>query len=187
MRNGEELAALLATGRCLALIGFMTAGKSRVGAELSRLCGWPATDLDEEIERTVGLPVHRIFETCGERFFRDAETAALRHACGEPGRILACGGGTILRPENRAVLAARCVRVWLQVSPPEVLARLRQPDAPRRPLLEGKDLPALVTALLREREPYYRASDLAVETDGRGVTDIAREILRRLDLPERPV
>jgi shikimate kinase len=181
--EGEDLAATLARRGNLAILGFMAAGKTRVGRELARATGLGFVDVDEEIERRVGLPVHRIFETRGEPFFREAESAALRELCGRTGVILACGGGTVLREQNRSLLREHCVRIWLRASRTEILARLARPSAPRRPLLEGQDVPVLVDALLREREPYYQECDLTVETDGRGPVEIAREIARRLRLP----
>jgi shikimate kinase len=183
MSEGDELAAALTTGRNLALLGFMTAGKSRVGESLARLTGLPFIDLDGAIEERVGLPVHRIFAERGEPFFRNEESLALADLCRAAGTILACGGGTVLRPENRSILRERCVRIWLRVSRGEVLARLALPESPRRPLLEGKDVPALVDALLREREPLYGESELTVETDGRAPVEVAREIARRLRIP----
>lgn len=181
--EAEALAAALTRGRNLAILGFMAAGKTRVASELGRRTGLRVLDLDEEIERRVGLPVHRIFETQGEPYFRDLESRALREACAGSGLILACGGGTVLRAENRALLRERCVRVWLRVSREEILTRLGRPEAPRRPMLEGRDASALVEALLREREPFYRECDLAVETDRRTPAEIAGEIARRLRLP----
>lgn len=182
----HDLAAALAAGRVLALIGFMTAGKTRVGHELERLTGLPFVDVDAEVEAREGIAVHEIFARYGEARFRDTEAHVLRELLVGEGRVLGCGGGTIVRADNRAALSARAVRVWLQVSEETIHARLALPDSPRRPLLEGKDARAVVAALLREREPYYRECDLTVVTDGRTVQAIAGEIVRLLALPLRP-
>ena len=89
----------------------------------------------------------------------------------------------MLSPENRRVLKERCVSVWLHVAPPEVLSRLEQPDSPRRPLLEGTDPQVLIPGLMRAREPLYGEADFRVETTGKSVEDIAREIALLLGLP----
>lgn len=182
----EEMAAALAAGRSLALIGFMTAGKTQVGRELQRLTGLPFVDLDAEIERREGMAVQKIFERAGEARFRETEAFVLRELLDGPVRILGCGGGTIVRADNRAALSVRAVRVWLRVSESTIHERLARPDSPRRPLLEGKDARVVVAALLREREPFYRECDLTVETDGRAVRAIALEIARSLALPLLP-
>lgn len=169
--------------RNLALVGFMTAGKSRVGAALARLTGLPFVDVDAVIERLEGAPVHRIFAEKGEAHFRRMESAVLRDLCRGAGTIIGCGGGTVLAEENRTLLAARCVTVWLRVSRDEVLRRLEEPGSPRRPLLEGLDPEETVARLLPARDPLYRGADLDVQTDNKAVEAIAREIAVRLGLP----
>ena len=89
----------------------------------------------------------------------------------------------MLSPENRRLLKERCVSVWLHVAPMEVLSRLEQPASPRRPLLEGQDPPALIPGLMRAREPLYGEADYRVETTGKAVEEIAREVALLLGLP----
>jgi shikimate kinase len=49
-----------AVGKHLALIGFMGAGKSRLGSELARLTQRPFVDTDQEIEKRHG-PIGELF------------------------------------------------------------------------------------------------------------------------------
>jgi shikimate kinase len=167
----------------VALVGFMAAGKTRVGTRLSELTGMPFHDIDLLIERMVQLPVHRIFQERGEPYFRSIEAAVLRDLCRGSGQIIGCGGGTVLSEENRVRLRERCVTVWLRASEREILGRLEDPESPRRPLLEGVDPEEVVARLLGQREPLYAAADCTVETDARTVEAIAREIAFRLGLP----
>ena len=52
------------------LVGFMGAGKSTVGRELSLKLHWSVHDLDTEIEKAEGMSVREIFSRFGEpRFF----------------------------------------------------------------------------------------------------------------------
>ena len=173
----------LPDGRNLALIGFMTAGKTQVGAALARLTGLSFVDIDAVVEGLEGMPVHRIFAEKGEPHFRRIEAAVLGDLCRGAGTIIGCGGGTVLVEENRALLAARCVIVWLRISRDEVLRRLEEPGSPRRPLLEGLDPEETVARLMPARDPFYRGADLEVETDNKTVEAVAREITLRLGLP----
>lgn len=169
--------------RNIALIGFMMAGKTRVGLSLSRMTGLPFRDIDELVEGIAGQPVHRIFEEFGEPYFRRLESAVLRDLCLGNGQLIGCGGGTVLSEENRALLRSRCRTVWLRVSVGTVLERLEQPGSPRRPLLENVDPGPVINRLLQFREPLYQDADCAVDTEGREVEEIAREIAVRLALP----
>ncbi len=160
----------------------MTAGKTRVGRVLSGITGLPFLDIDSLIEEIEGMPVSGIFRSKGEPYFRQIESAVLRDLCLGSGRIIGCGGGTVLSLDNRALLKARCTTVWLRVSRAEVLYRLEDPECGQRALLEGLDPGRVVEDLLRVREPYYREADQAVWTDRRSVEEVAGEIAIRLGL-----
>ncbi len=155
----------------------MGAGKSAVGRELARRLGWRFVDLDREIEALAGKPVPRIFAEDGESRFRALETEALRRALGGERRVVATGGGVLLREENRKLLA-RHLTVNLLAPVEECVARVAE-SGEARPLLEGPDPLDAARRLWREREHLYRSVPRQVETAGRGPDSVAEEILRR--------
>ena len=53
--------------KSIALIGFMGAGKSAVGRELSRRIGWPRHDTDEMIRAQFGISIPDIFARLATR------------------------------------------------------------------------------------------------------------------------
>ena len=159
----------------LALIGFMGAGKSTVGAELARRLGMDFVDLDGVIAGEAGMSVPEIFDREGEEGFRERESRALRKELKGSGKVLACGGGIVLRPENVDLLRERCLVVYLRVDRDTVLERVGKGVG--RPLLEGGALPQRVEKLLSEREDkYLRAAHAVVEAGGRSPERIAEEI-----------
>lgn len=168
--------------RNVALIGFMAAGKTQVGQRLAVRTGMPFVDIDLLIVQLEQHTVEEIFRIRGEPYFRGIETRLLGELCRGRGQIIGCGGGTVLAEENRRTLRQRCETVWLKVSESQVLRRLEDPEAPRRPLLEGLDPGRLVRDLLALREPLYAQADHVVETDGRTVEAVAEEIVVRLGL-----
>jgi shikimate kinase len=174
------------TSQNIALIGFMAAGKTRVGEALSSMSGLPFRDIDALVEGIAQLPVHQIFRERGEAYFRRIEAAVLRELCQGSGQIIGCGGGTILLDENRALLRRRCHTVWLRVTEKEVMDRLAHSDSPRRPLLDGLDAELVVNRLMQARDPWYREADYAVEAEGREVEEVAREIAFLLGLSLLP-
>jgi shikimate kinase len=168
--------------RNIALIGFMAAGKTSVGLALSALTRIPFVDVDLCIEEAEGMSVAEIFAAKGEPYFREAEGAVFRRLCEGSGRIIGCGGGTLIDPRNRAALVDGCRTVWLRVSAEDVLNRIARPDAPVRPLVEGAPR-LIVPKLLQTRESLYGIADLTIETAGRGIDEIAQEIRFSLCLP----
>lgn len=170
-------------GRNIALVGFMAAGKTSVGIRLAEQTGLPFYDVDRIVEDLEGASVADIFARRGEAYFREREGLIFRQVCEGSSQIIACGGGTVIDERNRDCLAARCVAVWLRASAGAILQRIAEPGAPVRPLVRNGDAGLVVPDLMRRREVLYAQADLVVETDGRPVDEIAREIAIRLGLP----
>ncbi len=163
-------------GSNLALIGFMAAGKTSVGVALSLRTGLPFRDVDAAIQKAEGKSIHEIFASQGEDYFRSREGAIFRDLCAGFGQIIGCGGGTLVSPENRAILKARCYSIWLKTSQPEILRRIEAPGAPVRPLVEGADPRLIVPGLLKRREPFYGGAELIIDTDQRTVEEVVEAI-----------
>jgi shikimate kinase len=159
------------------LIGPPGAGKTTVGALVAALLGLDFVDADAVIEETAGKPVGDIFVQDGEEAFRALERAtAARLIGGHPG-VLALGGGAILDPGTRDLLAGQRV-VYLETGFASAVRRTGL-DAPR-PLLLGNPRARMKT-LLEERLPVYTSlAWITVSTDDREPKDIAEEIAARL-------
>ncbi len=166
------------TPKNIILIGFMGSGKSSIGRELSQILGYPVVDIDGLIVRLAGKPIRRIFDEEGEEAFRDLETAVLADLEKKrpSRRIIATGGGIILRPENRATLRRLGFVVWLVVSAAEIILRTgRNKD---RPLLNKEDRQDTIARLLEERvDLYHQAAHQEIETDGLTFPEITAGII----------
>jgi len=157
------------------LVGFMGSGKSSVGRLLARELGYRFVDLDEEIERRRGMTVAQIFETEGEGEFRRLEAAALRDAGAQREVVVATGGGTLTRWENRDFILHRGVMVWLDAPLPLMLERCRGGE--RRPLL---GTPERMEELLAERFPGYAEAELRLDAAERTPRELARDLAVQL-------
>lgn len=161
------------------LIGPMGAGKTTVGRRLARDLGLQFMDSDQEIEASTGVDIGFIFEKEGESGFREREKRTLTQLTGRDGVVLATGGGAVLDPENRALLAARGFVVYLYASVNQQLTRTERTD--NRPLLTGGSRRRTLEQLFAQRDPLYREiADLVIETDHQHLRSIVREIRRAL-------
>lgn len=157
----------------------MGAGKSAVGRQLARLLHMEFLDSDEEIEARTGVDIAFIFEKEGEEGFRKREIKVIDELSQREGVVLATGGGAVADPESRNRLGARGFVVYLHTSVRQQLERTQR--GRHRPLLDNTDKQKVLEELMEQRDPLYReVSDLIVETDGRRVQTVAREIQEAL-------
>lgn len=123
----------------IAFIGMRGSGKTTLGRLIAETFGFPLVDCDKELETRLGMPIRDMFSQFGEDWFRDQESACLADLVQGDRWIMACGGGVILREQNRSLLRERGLVVWLD-APAEILAErvTRDPwSATGRPPLIG--------------------------------------------------
>ncbi len=158
----------------------MGAGKSTVGRRLAAALGREFIDVDCEIERRCGVGIPLIFEVEGEAGFRQREKAAIAELAQRSGIVLATGGGAVLDPDNRRILADSGRVIYLRASVSEQLRRVGQDR--NRPLLQTADPRARLAQLLEIRDPLYREiADWVIRTDGCQAREVVARILHRLE------
>ena len=120
--------------------------------------------------------IRDIFAEDGEEAFRNMETDLLLSLAERERCIVSCGGGTVLREKNRAVMKCLGKAICLTATPDTLYSRLKG-EAAKRPVLQGHISPEGIAELLRKREPLYKsAMDTAVATDGKTLDQICAEI-----------
>jgi len=162
------------------LVGPMGAGKSTVGRQLATALSFEFKDSDQEIQRRTGVDIPTIFEYEGEAGFRQRERQVIEELSGLSGIVMATGGGTVLRSDNRRDLTSRGVVIYLHCSPEQQYERTARDR--NRPLLHTEEPLTRLRQLTEERDPLYRqVADMVVSTERRGTPSVVKEIRRRLE------
>ena len=171
---------------CLILIGMMGAGKTTVGRELARRRNMRFADCDHELAARTGVSIPIIFDIEGEAGFRRRETQMLAELTAEPDIVIATGGGVVLDPANRALLARNGTVIYLDVPPPVLWERTRHDR--NRPLLQVENPRDRIAELHRLRDPLYReVADLVVHGERGGFASMANQIEKALaDFENKP-
>lgn len=172
----------------ITLIGYRGCGKSTVAQILAVRLGVPWSDADAVLENHAGCTIAELIRARGEAAFRDLEATILQRLLAAEPRIVATGGGVVLRGANRRLLrrSGRPV-VWLDAPADVVRARLAADPVTltRRPALAGVDPLAEVAETLAAREPLYRESaDLRVDAAAESPDGLADRIIAWLDEAE---
>lgn len=126
------------------LIGMPGCGKTTIGMLLAEKTGRKFVDIDNEIEKKVGISVAEIIGKHGESFFRQLESEALRTFGKISSAVIATGGGAVIMSENHFFLRQNNHIIYLK-RPISQLATAGRPlsvdlqslYAARRPLYES--------------------------------------------------
>jgi 3-dehydroquinate synthetase/shikimate kinase len=173
--------------RGIYLVGFSGTGKSTVAQLVAAQLGWHVYDLDRVIAERAGMTIPVIFQREGEVGFRQRESEALQEVSVAGGFVVATGGGTAMRPENRRVMTSRGWIVALEGRPETLNERIRvqlskaEPEA-IRPMLDAVYPLEQVRALKHSRQSVYALADWTVHTDRLTPGQVAAEVIRARDL-----
>jgi shikimate kinase / 3-dehydroquinate synthase len=168
--------ALNGLNRHIALVGFMGAGKTTLGARLAARLGRPFHDVDREVEEAHGA-IWDLFAARGEEAFREIEADFVRDVCDRrTPAVVAIGGGAV---ETRGLLketGAFCL--FLDVDVETAWQRVQRS---RRPLALDE---AEFRSRFERRAPLYQEAADATAADLDGATLAAAGIHHELGIAE---
>lgn len=136
------------------LVGLMGAGKTTLGRALAKRLDYQFVDSDHEIEARTGVRLTTIFEIEGEEGFRKREAQVIAELATYKRRVVATGGGAVLRQENRDHLRSSGFVIYLDVPLSTLWERTRRDRS--RPLLQVSDPLLRLQQLHLERDRLYR-------------------------------
>ena len=145
----------------IVLIGMPGSGKTTLGRYLADILNRDFIDADPEIEKDAGKTIPELFAV-SEEHFREQETKTVRRLAKLENKVLAMGGGVVLREENITCLKENGLIVFLDRSPEDIIGDV---DTGTRPLLAaGRQR---IYDLYAQRETLYRkAADITVRNKG---------------------
>src|SRR5207244_8479032 len=116
------------------------------------------------------MPVADIFARHGESYFRIAERDALTEHLGVRHAVVATGGGTFVDPQNRSLINADGLSIWLDIPLDRALARV--PADGRRPLAADREA---FERLYHLRRAAYQQAHVRVDAGRQGVDALGQQ------------
>ena len=161
------------------LVGPMGAGKTTIGKMLAEELRLPFKDADREIEARSGVDIPWIFDAEGEDGFRRREAAMIQELSELDSAVISTGGGAVLLPENRTLMAARGVVIYLHTTVEEQVRRTAKDR--KRPLLANDNPEDTLRQLMEIRHPLYEEiADIQITTDTRGPKTVVQSLCRQI-------
>lgn len=164
------------------LTGYMGAGKTTLGRDLSDFLGLSFIDLDVFIEERFHKTIRQIFAERGEEAFRELERRMLHEVAEFEDIIVSTGGGTPCFFDNMSFMNSCGQTVYLRVSIDELAARLEMARQ-TRPVLQnrtGEALKAFIRESLESRLPFYEQARFIFDAETMDTHDDVRKLSERL-------
>lgn len=96
------------------------------------------------------------------------------------GLVLSTGGGTVLSKDNRNLLSARGIVVYLETSVDKQFERTQRDK--KRPLLQTEDPYQVLVDLAKVRNPLYEEiADITLQTNDQTAKVVATQIIDMMD------
>lgn len=154
--------------RNIVLIGMPGSGKSTVGKALAERLGRTFVDTDEVFAEREGMLAGTYIEKYGEPAFRDAESRVVKDFAKEKSLVIATGGGSILREENRDAMMQNSLIVYLD----RELCKLATDGRP----LSG-DLEKMQKLYETRYLIYVNLADVVIKVEEDAVESVVEQIL----------
>jgi len=169
----------------IALIGFMATGKTSIGKKLADILGddYRFVETDQIIIDDAGKSIPEIFAEDGEITFREYEISACKKASQLDKIVISCGGGIVLNKINIDYLKQNSHIVLLRATAEEIYKRAMKDGQETRPVIDKEDPKAEIEKVLKFRRPFYEAAaEIIIETTGKNIEDIVKEIIKKTNL-----
>ena len=157
----------------------MGSGKSSIGKILAKKIDFKFIDTDKLIEIQEGIKIKEIFNSKGERYFRDLEVKVLEKTLTTQNAVIATGGGIVQRQKNRLLLENEKNVFFLNSSVKRQFERTK--DSDKRPLLNKGDNFQTLKELYEKRLLHYETvSRYKIEMDDRSNEEIVDQIIKNI-------
>jgi shikimate kinase len=147
---------------------------------LAQRLGKEFVDADAYLEQREGKTIKDIFAEGGEKLFREIETEIIAELCLSDNRVVATGGGAILREENVKTLKKCGIIILLEADTDTIYRRIHRDTTSeqRRPSLTNRSEYEEIEYLLEYRRPLYdKTADFVISTTGMSASDAANKII----------
>ena len=156
------------------LIGMMGSGKSTIGRIIARKIGFNFVDTDKEIEEMEHCTIKRIFDTKGEKYFRQLEEMVTLKTLKKKNYIISLGGGGFLNKNIRKESIRNADTFWLNWKNETLINRLSKSEKrPKILNLSRKEL----NQMIKVRSFIYKNAKYKIDCEGLNKEQIIKKIL----------
>ena len=159
----------------LVFLGMMGSGKTSIGNIISKKLKLKFIDIDQIIEKELNMKIPKIFETKGEKYFREVEERITLKMLKKQKIVISLGGGSFLNREIRKEILKNHISFWLNWKSETLISRIY--NNTKRPLV-FKATKNELHELINKRLRIYSMALYKVNCDNMTKNEIVKKILQ---------
>tara|TARA_Y100000741_G_scaffold292632_1_gene232891 strand:- start:1702 stop:2214 length:513 start_codon:yes stop_codon:yes gene_type:complete len=159
----------------LVFLGMMGSGKSSIGSLVAKKLKLNFVDVDNEIEKNLGISIKKIFEDKGEKYFRKIEERITLKKLKLSSTVISLGGGAFTNKNIRNEVLKDHLSFWLNWSNDILLNRIK--NSKKRPLALSSTDNELID-LIKKRSKIYSKAIYEIKCDNLTKNEIVNKILK---------
>ncbi|WP_220083825.1 shikimate kinase [Salinibacillus kushneri] len=167
--------------KSICLIGFMGSGKTTLGKALADELSVNFFDTDEEIVKWRNMDIPGIFESEGEKNFREYESEVFKRLPVNDA-VIATGGGIIESRNNREWLKQHLMTVYLKTSFKEIQRRLSFEQ--NRPLW-NQEMNEKKRLYESRQRLYEECANQIIHTDEKTIEELLRSVQNSINFSKQ--
>ena len=165
------------TRKNLVLLGMMAVGKTTLGRILAEKLSMQFIDTDKNIEKENFMKIGKIFETKGEKFFREFEEIMALKILKRSKIVISLGGGTFMNKKVRKEILSNHLSFWLQWDNETLVKRIK--NSKKRPIAIQSSKDELLD-LIKKRSSIYSKARYKINCDNLTKFEIVEKVMKNL-------
>ena len=157
----------------LVFLGMMGSGKSSIGLMVSKKLNIDFVDVDQEIEKKIGMTISKIFENQGEKYFREIEELITLKLLKKNKTVISLGGGAFLNNKIKKEVLDNHISFWLKWDIKTLVNRIQ--NSQKRPIAFKSSKNELID-LIKKRSIVYSKAMYKIDCENLTKNEIVRNI-----------
>ena len=159
----------------IVFLGMMGSGKTSIGSIVSRRLNLNFFDIDQAIENYEKMKIAKIFQSKGERFFRDIEKKITLDILRNKKGVIALGGGAFMNKVVKREVLENHLSFWLNWDNDTLINRIK--NSKKRPLAINSSRNKLIE-IIKKRSLIYSKALYKIDCENLTKHEIAKKIIK---------
>ena len=159
----------------IVFLGMMGSGKTSMGLLISKRLNLNFFDTDQNIEKETGMKISRIFETKGEKFFRNCEEKITLKILRKSNAVISLGGGAFINKKIQKEILTNHMSIWLRWDSETLIKRINK--SYKRPIAINSSKEEL-NDLIKKRSNIYSKARYKINCENLTKSQIMSQVLK---------